>query len=128
MSFSNTHELRVTAGGATIVKRRTFTGSQRISVSETVADSVTDGQINVAIDVSAVKSFMLVSDQAVTVETNDGTTPDDTLTLVANEPYEWTENSEHTFLLGTDVTALFVTNASGSTATIQLEAIVDATP
>lgn len=95
---------------------------------ETIADSSTDFQINVAIDVSAVKSFYLVSSQNVTVETNSGSSPADTLTLTANDPYVWTTDSLDTFQLGTDVTAFFVTNASGSSATLDLVAVVDATP
>lgn len=111
-----------------MTKTITGTGSLEINLSESVSNGQTDFQINVAIDVSAVKTFYLVSDQAVTVETNNGTTPTNTISLTANDPYVWWTNSYDTFKLTGDVTALFITNASGSTANIELRAIVDATP
>lgn len=128
MSYSHIVVDSVDAGDGEIKKTNTYTASSRVSVSESVTTGQTDFAISVAIDVSAVKSFFLCSDYAVTVETNNGTTPDDTITLVAGVPYKWNTDSYDTFQLGTDVTAIYVTNASGSTATIQLEAIVDATP
>jgi len=90
---------------------------------ETVADGVTDGAFVFAVDVSALKAFYIISDQAVTVETNDGTTPDDTISLTANKPVTWREND--TALFSADVTILYITNASGSTATIYALAGMD---
>jgi len=95
---------------------------------ETIADSATDYQINIAIDVTAVVSFFMLSDQDITVETNNGGAPDDTISLSADIPYIWTTDSYDSFQLGTDVTALFITNASGSTATLNVRVIQDATP
>ena len=128
MSFSHILSQGLNAGAGAITRSNTYTGSQKISVVEAIADSVTDGQINVAVDFSAVKSFLLVSDQDVTIETNDGTTPDDTLSLLAGVPYIWNTDSYDTFLITVDITAIFVTNVSGETANILLEALVDATP
>lgn len=95
---------------------------------ETIATATTDAQINVAIDVSAVNSFVLVSTQAVTIETNSGSEADNTISLKANVPYIWNTDSYDSFLLTADVTALFVTNASGATATLHCHAVMDATP
>jgi hypothetical protein len=97
-------------------------------LSESVATASTDTLIAVSIDVSAVKAFYLVSSAAITVETNSGSAADDTLSLVAGQPYVWHTGSYDTFLLGTDVTGLYITNASGSTAAIELRVIQDATP
>ena len=95
---------------------------------EEVADSETDYEIAIAIDVSAVKSLYLVSDQDVTFETNDGSAPDNSISLKAGVPYVWHEDSYHVFLLTVDVTSIFITNASGAVATIDLEVVQDATP
>jgi hypothetical protein len=78
--------------------------------------------------VSACKSFYLNSDQDVTFETNNGAAPVDTIALLADIPYIWHVNSYDSFLLGTDVTAIFITNASGSTASIDCVALYDASP
>jgi len=115
--------------GETLTADKTYSASNRTDVvGETIAGNTTDRQISVAIDVSAVKSFFLLSDQAVTVETNSGSAPDDTITLKAGVPYVWNTDSYNSFLLTADVTALFVTNSGEQTATLQLRCIQDATP
>lgn len=101
-------------------------GQQSIGV--TVPDSTTDMQVDIAIDVSETKSIYMKSDQALTVETNNGGAPVDTIVLIANQPYVWYTNSYFTNQLETDVTALFLTNASGSAATFELELLEDPTP
>jgi len=98
------------------------------NLDEAVADSETDLEITYEIDQSAMQSFYMVSDQDVTVETNDGAAPDDTFSLQANIPLVWTANSNLTNPVTTDITALFVTNASGSTANLKIRALVDPTP
>lgn len=114
-------------GQATAAMTYTATGSVEIT-DEAIAGTVTDFQINVAIDFSALKSLWIHCDQAITIETNSGSAPDDTLTPAAGVPIEWQHDSEHACPLSADVTALFVTNASGVAATFNLRALQDATP
>lgn len=126
-----THNLGVnwSGGGLSLSASNAYSGTGEANIlAESVPDSTTDQQVNVAIDVSAIQSVYILSDQALTVETNNGTTPDDTITLVANTPYIWHTGSYFTNLLTTDVTALFLTNASGSTATFDLRCVYDSTP
>lgn len=114
-------------------KSFTVTGGARLAIEEAVADGSSDLEVACELDVSQVKSFLLLCDQDVTVETNDGTTPGNTFTLEANTPYIWpaaegeswadTEDAAVT----DDITALFVTNASGTDATLRLDAIFDPT-
>lgn len=113
---SRTHDISNTDGGVALID------------GETVATAETDKEITLALDVSACSSFYLVSDQDVTFETNDGSSPDNSISLLANVPYVWHENSYDSFLLDTDVTSVFITNASGSTATIYCVALFDVTP
>lgn len=128
MAYDHVVSWRVQTPGGPIASSKTYTGSSDISISESVANGQTNKQINVAIDVTAVKSFYLLSDRNVTLETNDGSSPDDTIALIANVPYVWTTDSYDSFLLGTDVTAVFITNSSGSTANIEMRILQDATP
>ena len=100
---------------------------------ETVATAETDFEINFDLDVSACKSFYLVSDQDVTFETNSGTVDPgvdgEVIALRANEPYVWHTNSYDSFLLTVDIDAgVFISNASGETATIYCAALYDVTP
>lgn len=127
MAFNHTIVQSVQASGSPIVTTNTYTASSSIRLEESAADDGTTA-ISVAIDVSAVKSFFVVSSQDVILETNSASAADDTINLVAGVPYVWNIDSYDTFKLGTDVTSIHITNSSGSAATIQLEAIVDATP
>jgi len=118
-----------TVGGVNYSDQFTKTATQDVVTGpESVADSATDYQINMAIDVSEVVHFRIKSTQTVTVETNDGTTPDDTFTLQGGQPYEWAEGDPSTFILGTDVTAFFITNSSGAAADVTISCAQDATP
>ncbi len=107
---------------------KTYTGTGWAGFDESIANGQTDKQVVVAIDVSAVKSIVILSDQAVTLETNSGSTPTNTLSLVAGVPYVWNTDSYDTFKLTGDVTAVYITNSSGAAARVQLDALLDATP
>lgn len=128
MAISYTVTRKITTPSGTLTQSTAYSASASTELDETVADSQTDYQIAVAIDVSAVKAFWIESDQAVTVETNSGSSPTNTLTLVAGVPYVWNTDWYDTFKLTGDVTNIFVTNASGSTANIKLRVVQDATP
>lgn len=126
-----THKLTLAVEGSGVSRSKEISNTQAgvaLIDGETVTTGQTDYQLNFDLDVSACKSFYLESDQNVTFETNNGSAPDDTISLVANEPYVWQTNSYDSFLLGTDVTSVFITNASGSTATIYCVALFDVTP
>jgi hypothetical protein len=126
-----THNLKFSVSGSGVTREQTIANTQSGAAlidGETVATGETDYEINFDLDVSACKSFYLESDQDVTFETNSGAAADDTIALKANKPYIWHVDAYDSFLLGTDVTSVFITNASGSTATIYCVALYDATP
>lgn len=98
---------------------------------EEIAGSTTDKAIAVQIDASALKALLMYCTGAnLTVETNNGTTPDHSFALVAGKPgICWESNSPQANPLGsTDVTALYVTNAGATAAKFFLFAAVDPTP
>lgn len=126
-----THNLKysLSGSGKTLEHTVSPTGSGVSLIDgETVATGQTDSEITFALDVSACTSFYLVSDKDVTFETNDGAAPDATIALKANVPYVWHDDAYDSFLLTDDVTSVFITNASGATATIHCVALFDATP
>lgn len=104
-----------------------YTAGTGITLSETVVQNTTTVLL-FGLDVSACKGFMMSCDRACTVNTNNGGSPVDTITLVANKPYVWTTDDYNAFLLGTDVVSLHVVLAAGDNATLRIEAIVDPTP
>lgn len=116
------------AGNESLSKQVTITADGEANVEAAVPDSSTDLAINIAIDFSALQLLYIVSDQDLTIETNDGTTPDDTLTLKAGKPIVWYDGCGYTNPLSADVTALYATNASGTDATLYVKTLQDATP
>ncbi len=127
-----THTLRLGVDGSGVARSKAIVYTQagvNLIDGETVADSSTDFEINFDLDVSACVSFYLESDQDVTFETNSGSVADNTIALKAGEPYVWHTQSYDSFLLTVDITtSVFITNASGSTATIYCVALYDVTP
>lgn len=115
-------------GSQTVQKINTYTSSKLSMITEEVADGETDYEIAFASDVSELKVLYIMSSQAVTFETNDGTTPDDTYSLTVNRPLVWCHDSYHDNPFGTDITSVFITNASGATAEITIYCLEDATP
>lgn len=128
MSFIHTIKQSVASATGTVETSNSYSGSSIVEVVESIAIAAADFAINIAIDVSAVKSIFILSDQDLTLETNDGTTPDDTITLKANVPYIWNADSYDVFLLTTDVTQLLLTNASGVIASLRVIVSQDSTP
>lgn len=57
-----------------------------------------------------------------------GTGPGDFIDLKAGKPYIWHTDSYFTNKLTVDVTALYLTNASGAASSFQLEVVTDPTP
>lgn len=128
MSFSAVITEKIAVGDSVVNKTNTLSSGGKVSLDESIANAVTNGAIVFTLDVSQVKAFYLVSDQALTVKTNSSGSPDNTITLVAGIPYVWYTSKYDSFKLTVDVTVLYVTNASGSAARMQLEAIYDPTP
>ena len=124
--YTNTATVMAPSGQITYSKQ--YTASQSVEVDESFADSTTDTQVNLAVDISAVQVFFMACDQDVTVEANDGAGAAGTVSLKANVPYVWTADSYDSIAWTADLTALFITNSSGSTATLKIRCIYDATP
>src|SRR5690554_4579429 len=102
--------------GISVTKTQLVEAGGKAGVNETIPDSSTDLAVAFALDVSECTSLFILSDQDLTIETNDGSSPDDTINLKANVPYLWHEDSYHDLLLTADAETLYVTNSSGEDA------------
>ena len=127
-----THKVTMGVQGSGVSQSKdisyTNTGISLID-GETLATGSDDEEMDFTLDFSECKVFYLVSDQDVTFDTNAADPGhDDQIALLANEPYLWHETSYHTFLIGTDITSVFISNNSGETATIYCLALYDPTP
>ena len=123
MAFNVIFGLNVTAGTDAITNDSTFSCQTKVYMEETVANGVSNQQHLVSLDISTLKVLAMVSDQDITVETNDGTTPDDSFSLTAGVPVTFKEGDGAIFTA--DVTSLYLTNSSGSNATFTLLAGLD---
>lgn len=126
-----------TGSGRTLKMQKSTESNGSGSISDAVADSSTDFLIALVIDISQLQNFYIQSDQDVTLEFNNSTTGVPTIALKANVPFVWTREIAAYFdpavTIGaeapftSDITALYVTNASGSTAHVDAEWLVDVT-
>jgi len=128
MAFTHKVLQELTVSGRSVSSENTYSGDGQASIEVAVPDESSDMLVDLALDVSQIASIIILADQVLTLETNDGDTPDDTISLVANVPYVWNSDSYDDCPLTVDVTALYVTNASGSAATLKIECVYDATP
>lgn len=94
----------------------------------TVPASTTNKQVDCVLDVSELKSIYIKSDVAVTIKTNSTGSPDNTFSIAASSPFVWYYGSGITNPIGTDVTVLYITNATSGAATVYLRFIEDDTP
>jgi len=130
-AYSGGITIEYNAGGRTKSHTITKTGTGKIAVEEDVATGENDFEIQLkGVDISEVTAIYINSTQDVTLETNAAdATGGNTLTLKADEPYVWWTDAPFVNVITADITTdVFVTNASGATATVTLEFYQDATP
>lgn len=124
-SISWTNGLRTVSG------TQEYTGDAATTVDPiTIADSETDTLVSATIDISQVKHIFMLSTVDMTIETNSSSAPTDTWVLQANVPYVWNVDLGvyYTNKITADVTAIYLTNASGAAGTFQMEVLYDSTP
>ncbi len=131
MSFTHNIVREWNSGSLQLNQSKAVTSELEANVSISIADSSTDKLVAWAIDISQLQSLHIQSDQNITIETNNpaGTSAaaDDTLTLLANQPISWQTGDVMSHPFTADVTQIYVTNASGAAAQLEIRALVDAT-
>jgi uncharacterized protein (DUF305 family) len=126
LTHSVTRGYRTNAGTITSITA-SYTGSSEVSIEESVT-TATEPTLVVGIDVSAIKSMMIHSTEAVTLKFNDDGSPTDTIEVAEDQIITWTEDDNESCPLTADVTSFDVVNASGQTAVVKLRVLMDATP
>ena len=113
--------------GAPISAAQAKSAGQRIVLDEDVPNASTDLLLAMNFDVSKVESIFLLSDRNLTIETNNGSTPANTINLLANVPFVWQRNTYMANPFTANVTAFFLTNNSGGTARLRGRILTDPT-
>ncbi len=126
--FSHQITVHYNGGGAIVSQDVTLQADGEDNREISFADDAADQQVALALDVSAIKALLLLSDQDLTVETNDDAAPDDTLSLTGGVPLLWYEGCGYDCPLSVDVTDLYLTAAGGAAGTLKVQALQDSTP
>lgn len=113
--------------GTPLNKSKVVTDEGTIDLEVAIADGQTNKLVACTLDISQLKALVVMSTKDMTLKTNDSSTPDDEFDLLANDPIVFTDGEHETNPLTADVTALYVTNASGGAGTLFFKAIFDAT-
>ena len=132
MPFTHTVRYQVDRPGESLAFSVQRSDDSETHVVDSIPDATTDMEIVVAIDVSEITVlFMSADGGAITVETNDGVAPDDTIALVDGFPLVWISGGGAGYPacpLGTDVTSIFCTNSSGAASELNVWVLQDPTP
>ena len=89
----------------------TLTPASITRITETVAIG-TDTAVNCTIDTSALSFIVIYASSDATLQANDGTSPDYTLSLTGGKPFCWYTGCGITNPITADTTEFFVTNAA----------------
>jgi hypothetical protein len=130
MAVTSSINYRISDGVTSIVVTASESVGATVTVDESVATGETNKQVTASVPSSGLKTFTITSDQDVTIKTNSSGSPQETFTIKANKPLAWITGGGggQASPIAGPVTALFVTNSSGSAARIQLLAGYDPTP
>lgn len=125
-----THNIDVTwsKSNETVTKRVSASADSESNLDIAVPAATTDKLVNLAIDVSELESLFLLSDKDVSIETNSGSAPDNTIALTANVPVVWYAGCGYSNPLTADTTKFYITNAGASEATVNIRVLQDSTP
>lgn len=134
---THTHSFTWKRGAESQSSEVNITTDGERNVDATIAAGAADFLVNFAIDKDDMRSLYILATQNLTLETNNAGAPVNTVALVANEPLIFRTKSgtdatlppgmANPFAAG-DVTAIYITNASGQSATLTIRALYDATP
>lgn len=118
-----------TPAGTLTTKAREFSGEGNIELDVPITGPVTNKEVTLALDISALKFLALLLDTAGTVKTNSTGSPDATIPLIADVPYMGDEtNNANITALTADVTKVYITIAATGSFVFKVRALADVTP
>ena len=94
----------------------------------TLTASEVDKQVLLAFKYTGLKLFFAYADFNTKLETNQGATPGNTITLAGGVPYIWSENTGGANPFTVDVTKLFFTALTANATSVKIRLLEDVTP
>lgn len=132
MAFVSTYVQNIIVNGEQIgVLASSYSTDGLDSRDLVIPDSTTDQLVDLAFTRADCSLILFFSDQDVTLEFNDDAGGGGSISLGADFPWIWHTDKEDLTLsdvITADVTALYVTNASGSEANVQVRVAHNSTP
>lgn len=95
-----------------------YTIENELLVSLTVSASSTNEALAIAVPVARIATIFISSTRNLTLKTNSTSAPDDTLAISATRPYVWASGDTSDCPFTVDITAIYLTNATASSATV----------
>jgi len=109
--------------GLPISKGVVLTASEEVNFDFQVAASTSNQPFNLAFTKVDLQSIFILSDQTVTIKTNSSSTPQDTLTITGNDPYQWDINCGIANPFAGNVTSGFTSNAGDTAANVSVRVL-----
>lgn len=132
MSFVSRYQQFITVNGERIADLSSSYTTDGLDARDlTIPDSTIDQLVDLVFTRADCSLILFSSDQVVTLEFNDNAGAGGTIVLAAGFPWIWhTDKSDLTLsdVITSDVTALYITNASGSEAAVIARVALDSTP
>ncbi|MEO6809715.1 MAG: hypothetical protein ABI353_11440 [Isosphaeraceae bacterium] len=111
------------SGSQAISKSKDLTDAAELKVDITIATAITDQLTPLAISATKTTVLYLVSDVDLTLKTNNSGTPQETIALTAGNPLVWDSTAYHAIPFAGDVTAIYLTNASGQQGNVNVRVL-----
>lgn len=112
-----------TNGGVSISKSVDVSSGAEVNLDESIPAATTDQLVAFVLDVSQIKGLYIIADKPLLIQTNDGSSPANTITLAANVPFMWVNGDAAIrdtagAVITTDITSLYVTNTDPDAAAV----------
>jgi hypothetical protein len=100
-------------GSTTLASSVILTGQEELNIGIVIATGVTNQQITpFSFTLAKLQDIYILSDQDLTLKTNSTGSPQETLTIKANQPFAWYVGSGIPAPFAGNVTALYVTTGA----------------
>ena len=121
------HQLLTAYGtdeGNAITVNSKYTGTAEVGFDGTVPATTDNVEVDIAWLHANVHSLLLYSSQALTIKTNNSTTPIQTIALAAGQAIVWGNDHPEANPVTADVTKLFLSNDTANIATVKIRVLI----
>lgn len=101
-----------------------YTGTAEVGYDGSVPATTDLVEVDIAWIRANVHALLLYSSQALTIKSNNSTTPIDTIALAAGQAIVWGADHPEANPVAHDVTKLFLSNDTASAATVKIRVLI----